>query len=253
MRRIIHALLAGVVLSTACVARADMINLAYQYVDAGGTMSATYNGTYYGQGLNWANGLQKFATTSPVGPLASQIGSSAWALCCDIQRESTFSSTPYTVNLLQTVEGQAQSDMARQLWAKHYSHAWESSTPIYYGGNQGGFVSGQPAATPENIQTLSVTYALLEIVYDFDGTLASLDVSAGLFRMSAGSDTVPPSVAAVQAMLGTLVLPSQYQGPMPVLLELTSPTYQNVVLEIPEPATLGLLVLGGLSVLRRGR
>ncbi|MCC7145989.1 MAG: PEP-CTERM sorting domain-containing protein [Phycisphaeraceae bacterium] len=243
----------GLALSVTSVARADVIDLAYLYVEAGGTMSATYNGAYYGQGYNWANGIQKMATQNPSGALASLISSPTWAVCSEITQDTTFSYTTYSVDLLQNTRGAAKSNMIRQLWGEHYDASWESSTPIYYGGSYGGFVSGQPAATAENQNALSLTYAVLEILYDFDGTLASLNLSSGLFTMSAGSDTVPPTVATVQGWLNSLVLPSQYSNPLPILVEMTSATQQNLITEIPEPASVSLLVLGGLALLGRKR
>ena len=246
-------------IGAAGTAQADTINLSYQYVEAGAVLDAYHDTTRYYWGSLAGDGLMRMAAQNPVGPIASKLSPILWATCFEIQQFTDFASKTYTIHLLEDVFTPGQASLVRQLWANYYDHAVESSTPVFYGDGFGGFVPGEPANTLENITSIAFVYALYEIRYDYDGTLASLDPTAGSFRLGPNQSPLgPPTILqATQAMLASLVNPQDYNGRLPDLLALTNPDHQDVIVEVgfgvPEPTTLLLVALGGLAVLRRRR
>jgi hypothetical protein len=240
-------------------AAAETINLSYEFVDAGAVIDAYLGPTHYYWNGMAGDGLLRMATDNPSGPLASKLPPFIWAACCEINQFTDFTWNTYTVQSLDSAFSPGKALLIRQLWANFYDHAAETGTPIYYGGSQGGFTTGEPANNAENINAISLAYALYEIRYDYDGTLASLDPTAGTFRLGANQSPLgPPSILQeTQTMLGSLVDPQSYQGKLPDLLALTNPSLQDVIVEVrsdvPEPATMALLALGGLTMLKRRR
>jgi hypothetical protein len=124
--------------------------------------------------------------------------------------------------------GTVKADAIAELWGRHYDTAWEQV---------GGTASQQDAA-------LAFHYALYELIYDYDGTDASLDTSSGVFVVQYGPH--PAAEALLDSLDGT--------GPKdPDLRVLTNPDYQDLIVRTPEPATLSLLGLGAVALLRRRR
>ncbi|MHB9070880.1 MAG: PEP-CTERM sorting domain-containing protein [Sedimentisphaerales bacterium] len=224
---------------------ADTIDISYVAVDAGGEEWLTLGTT----AMNGANGVQAMHTQNPVGPLASLITPNAWIYCYELGAYTDFPFNTYNVSTLASVMAPDKAALISQLWAQHYNSAWQSSTPIYIGGNYGDFVSGQPADTVENQQALAMDFAIYEISYDFDGTMASLDLANGTFKGVSSNPSVAMSTAI--SWLSSLVLPANYTGPQAQLLGLTHSGLQDLIVEVPEPATMALLSLGGLLLRRK--
>lgn len=236
-----------------CAAKGDSVDVAYRYVEAGGDTSVFLDGVYHS---GPPAGILTVITANPSGPIASQISPIAWVSCAgELSQKVSFAWTTYEVNLLADIVGQTKADLIRQLWGQHYDYLWNSQTPIFHGDGYTGYWPGEPAPTAANTNALSLVFALWEIMHDFDGTLASLDLSAGHFRMSPAADSNPPTYANVQAWLGALVLPPDYHGPMPILVHMANPNQQDLISEIPipEPATVMLVAAATLLLPRRTR
>lgn len=232
---------------TTAFASLNTIEMAYYAVDAGGQESVVHNSYAY----NGANGVMVMNTRNPIGPLSNLIGNHIWTYCYDVGTYSSFSYATFDVSMLQDAIGQDKGDLISQLWALHYNHAWQADTYIYYGGSYGGFVSGQPADTTENEQALAFSEAVYEIVYDYSGTISSLNLSSGSFTVNAGSTCPSSAVSIAQGWLNSLVLPSQYSGPKAELVSLADSSLQNVIVEIPEPATMAILSFAVFAYFRR--
>ena len=227
----------------ACI---STIEMAYYAVDAGGRQSVSLGCSTY----NGANGVMVMNTRNPIGELANLVGDHIWTYCYDHGAYSSFSYATFNVLLLQDAMNSDKANLIRQLWALHYDDSWESDTYIYRGGSYGGFVSGQPANTVENQEALAFSFAVYEITYDFNGSIGSLNLSNGSLVANVSGTNPAAAVAIAQGWLSSLILPCDYDGPLAQLVSLSNCSLQDVIVEIPEPATMALLSLG-LLILRK--
>lgn len=238
------ALAAGTISSTA---RAETISVAYEYVEAGGTLAGVVNGHDYTD-PNSADGVMKMATSNPDGSLASQVPSDAWAVCLELGQYTNYPLNTYQVQALSDALDADRANLIGQLWAQHYDDSWQTSTPIYYGGSgHPGFLDGWNANPTENQNALALTYAVYAVRYNFDGNAASLTVSDNLRPYYMNAESNPATVALANGWLGALDL--NYTGSLPQLVSLSSPTLQDLVVQVPEPATMALLGMGGMMML----
>ncbi len=246
-RLIVTFLVAAVILVSAGTVNATIstIEAVYVAVDAGGQEGVnlpSYNG---------ANGVMIFNTQNATGPLAQQVPSHTWMYCTDLSGYMDFAYALYNVDTPEAVFGTDKANLIRQLWTLHYDHSWETDTAIYYGGSFGGFISGQPANTTENQIALAFSYALYEIVYDYDGTLPSLNLSAGSFQAGTSNPAASVGIAA-DWLSGLSNLSGVPLANLVALIDTTiNPTYQTLITEVPEPATVCLLGLGALSLIKK--
>jgi hypothetical protein len=192
-------------------------------------------------------------TRTPQGPLAKLIPGHIWTYCYELGQNTNFSYVTYKVLSLNTAMDPDRANLIRQFWAQHYDRTWETDTYIYRGGNQGTYPSGQPANTLENQKALAFSFAVYEIYYDFKETLASLSLNAGTFKGTTEGTNPSDAVRLAGDWLQGLKLPGEYTGRLANLLALKNDILQDVIVEVPEPATLIFLVLGGLAFIRRTR
>ncbi len=223
-------------------ATVNTIEMAYYAVDAGGQESVKINSYTY----NGANGVMVMNTRNAIGPLSSLIGNHIWTYCYDLGSYSSFSYATFDVSMLQDAISRDKADLISQLWALHYDHAWQTDTYIYYGG----YVSGQPANTPENQQALAFSYAVYEIIYDFSGAIGSLNLLNGSLTANAGGTNPSSAVSTAQGWLDSLILPGDYTGPKARLASLRNSSLQDIIVEIPEPLTIALLAIGSFVCMR---
>jgi hypothetical protein len=83
------------------------------------------------------------------------------------------------------------------------------------------------------------------------GLLDSLDLSKGSVIANASGTNPSSAVAIAQGWLSSLVLPCNYTGKMAQLVSLSNNNLQDVITEIPEPATIAVLTLGSLFAIRK--
>lgn len=243
--RYLAALLCACGVSAA--ATADTIQLAYNYVEAGGTLSGVLNGNDFTNFSN-ADGVQFMSTANPVGPVAALIPTGVWAVCRELGQNTDFPFNTYNVDYLSNSPiGQPKADLIAQLWGQHYDHSWESNTAIYVQG----FLNGEPANTPENQNALAFIYAVYAIRYNFDGTAASLTVTNPTLPYYQYVDSNPGTIAITNSWLAGLDL--NYSGSLPTLLDLTSDTLQDLIIEVPTPSVAAMFGVAGLAMVRRRR
>lgn len=249
MKKLTHMMtITLALLGLSAASHADTIDLAYLYVDAGGKQHIA--GKYQG-----ANGLMAVNLSNPVGDLAESLPEHGHVFCIEYGQHTTFNTKTYVpVTELDEYTSAGKAAMISQLWAEHYNPAWAGDTKIYT--NQ--WLSGQPANTTENAETLAFSTLIYEIQYDFNGSLSSLNLNAG--NIQVGSNMNPASATTIaQNWLGGLVLPENYDGTPANLVAMAHASYQDLIIEIPqspdvpEPASLMLFGLGGLLMMHRRR
>jgi hypothetical protein len=223
------------------------VEVAYVGLEAGGREGTNLNGEIN----SGANGLLALKTRNPVGSLAELIDEKSWGYCYELTQYAEFNYRTYNVARLESVTGSCKAELISQLWAQHYDKSWESESYIYYGGNQGGWDSGEPANTQENREALALSFAIYEIIYDFDGSLGSLDLAADCFKAREDRTDPDDSIAIAANWLNSLVLPCDYTGPLAELLSLRNNCNQDFIVEIPEPATICILGLASLMLVKK--
>jgi PEP-CTERM motif len=233
-------------LCTSVFADLNEIEMSYEGIDVGGKQGIILNG----DNMTFGNGLLAIDTKNPDGKLAELLGERVWGYCYELEQYASYQYNTYQVASLQEAIATDKADLISQLWAQHYDHSWEQSTLIN---------AYDPDNTSENKNALAFSFAIYEIIYDYDGDLGDLDLAVGSLRSRISKTNPSEAVGIAELWLNGLVDPSVYTGPMAQLLSSSHGSRQDFIVEItgpvvvPEPATMTILALGSLALLRKRR
>lgn len=148
------------------------------------------------------------------------------SVCIDLMQNSTGNSQVYNVQMPAeapvpgTAMGAAKAALLAELWGRYFHSEAES-------------VGGKAEA---------FSAAVWEIVFESD-LLLDVTVGSGFSCTDLGTGMAVLANEWLASLDGT--------GPVASLRALTSETYQDYLVEVPEPATLCVLAMGGLAVLGR--
>lgn len=235
----IHAISAVVVAVAAAAVQADTVNLQFVGVGASRSIKAYIGASTF----NVSAGQLRHTFSGGTGVAAGLTGTKT-TFCTDLTEYVTGSGATYTVapiaNLPQTSGWPAMGAARAQAVYNLYAAA---------GGAQYGVSNDYAAA---------FQIALWEVVYDFSGTLASLNLTSGNFRAgdTDGSSLSAAIAAQVTTLFNAIVGPNASQTG---LMGLTRAGAQDQIVQtdvvpIPAGAFIGMAGLGLAAFVRsRGR
>jgi len=143
-------------------------------------------------------------------------------------------SAPVPIAFLGGFMGPVKADFIRELWARYYDPAWAVG----------------PETIEEKQRAEAFHAAIWEIIYEsLPATPLGWDVKVDGTPGPLGFACINADRDLANEWLHSLT----GEGPMADLMAFISCGYQDFIVEIPEPATIGLLVLGGMSLLARRR
>lgn len=219
------------------------VELSFVGIEAGGSQGNILNGSDESR----VNGSMVLQTRNAEGELASLVGEMSWVYCYELTSWADYDYNVYNVGTLASSIGSDKAGLISQLWAQNYDEGWQSGSYIY----EQGWEDGEPADTAENCGALALSFSIYEIIYDYDGTLESLDLSANAYRADAENTNPAGSVAIAESWLNSLLLPENYSGPSAELLSLSNDGHQDFIMAVPEPITLGIMGFGALLLIHR--
>jgi len=188
-----------------------------------GSVEGVYAGVYNlnktsgtGEGKLWSNGT---------------IG----AFCAELSEPAPDVTSKYSVISLQDALGTGKAGYISELWGRYYDPSWTGNGPFTW---------------QQDSKAAAFATAIWEIIYeDLPGSSLKWDVKvdstwgSGGFRTDFGGATIANNY--LHSLDGT--------GPMANLRVFSYGGNQDYIAQVPEPTTIALLGLGGLSLLRRKR
>jgi hypothetical protein len=241
IRRISLVTAAAVLLISLGSGRANASVLGTANVYFNGFLTVTNYDASYLNGVNETNnlGTYKLAFNSPTG-LYTSLTSPIVGMCIEVDQSGDTTPAPYDMVDMEDVLTHAQSNLIREMWGRFFDPAWNTS------GN--GFTA--------NYTAMLFNIALHEIAYDYNGTPASLDVTAGTLTIGAGLTAVQASdYTTINNWYSQLTGDHQYFANLVIL---HNPTKQDFLTQlpgsfVPEPAAAALTAIGGMLIFRRRR
>jgi PEP-CTERM motif-containing protein len=240
MRVSVYIFCLSALFCTSVFANLNTIEVSYEGIDAGGKQGIILNGDR----MTFGNGVLAMDTKNPAGELSELLGDRIWGYCYELEQYASSRYNTYKVAPLQEAIAAGKAALISQLWAQHYDHSWEQSTLID---------AYNPASTLENKRALAFSFAVYEIIYDYDGNMNDLDLSGGHLKSRISRTNPPEAVGIAQSWLNGLINPGQYNGLLAQLVSLNNRCKQDFIVEVPEPATMTMLALGSLAFLRKRR
>lgn len=240
-RHLLAVLIAALLFSTAPLLRADTVDAVHDGFGAYDSIIFT-GGGYAGDVV--AAGVYMLHKTNSTG--IGDTWSNGWipGFCIELHEPAPQTTVTYDVGMPDDVYnsytgeilGTTKGNYLRELWAKHYDPAW---------------ASGGPYTEQQNSMAAVFAAAVWEIIYEkLPDTPAGWDVTVdgtpGYGGFAAGNLDVATANKWLHELTGG--------GAKADLLVITHNGNQNYLIEVPEPATLVLLGLGGsFALLRRRR
>jgi hypothetical protein len=218
--------------------------LDVQYVDQGADRLVTNQGDLDGDLTYEASeygsaGVYHHLSQNPTGEGLLLPGPDLWTFC--VEPDQGVPTTLQTYDVRPVEDGPqgtswlsgpltaTQANALRELWGRFFDPIW--------------ITTGFP--DPENDNAAGFGVAIKEIIYE--SAANPLDATAGRFRLDP-ADAIVAGVA--NTYLAQLTGDSGFFADLRLL---TNPDYQDFLVQVPEPATLVLMTLGGLMVLKLRR
>jgi hypothetical protein len=220
MKRLIAAVvLVGIVLTSTASATLGTANIQ------GHNNGLSDIGTVWGGGLSGVTGRTGVYSWTNAGGTGLGTLVPDWGFCIELIRG------PYTGwhNVIPLNEAPnskpmgAKADLIRELWGRHFNPTWTA-----------------PGGNTQMAEAFGT--AIWEIIYETDPTW---DVTSGPGFYATGIEQYATANAWLNELDGT--------GPRANLAAISTLDGQDYVVQVPEPATITLLGLGALSLLRRKR
>lgn len=240
--RITTRLLAWAVTQLLLTAGTNLANTVDVVHDGFGAYDAAtvWGGSTYGDDV--AAGVYKLNKTGDSGSGSTWRNGSVSGFCVELNEAAPTQTTRYsvgmpdemTVSYTSETLGTTKANYLRELWGRYYDPAWSQSR----------------ATAQQNRSAAAFAAAVWEIVYEnVPASGSRWDITADGTSGSGGFLALNVDAATANRWLQSL----DGRGPKADLRVFANCGAQNFLVAVPEPTTVVLLGLGGLSLVRRRR